>query len=169
MTADRLWRWRPYKSVTADISLIPGCEPQLDLNGQGSVGDPLDTLDRIITDLTEARTTLAALLVPHDPDTTGDDIPDRGRPPRGLAPPRRGSSVAGALRPIRTGRLVRTDPDPLDPHGTPVAWIAEFPDGHAATRWLASTTRQTSVWDSVDDVIAVHGHNGATYILWDGP
>jgi hypothetical protein len=64
--------------------------------------------------------------------------------------------------------LVRKN-DPTGVSGTgPVAWVVEFPDGKAVTRWCASGTRQTCVWDSVLDIVIVHGHDGSTVIEWDG-
>ncbi len=49
-----------------------------------------------------------------------------------------------------------------------VAEGVQFADGRAATRWLAPPGRpaQTCAWDSVDDVIAVHGHAGLTELRW---
>ena len=32
-----------------------------------------------------------------------------------------------------------------------------FSDGHCAVRWL-TPIRSTSVWDSVEDALAIHGH-----------
>lgn len=46
-----------------------------------------------------------------------------------------------------------------------VAWGLEFPDGHAVTRWN-SKIAQTCAWDSIADVVAVHGHDGKTRIRW---
>ncbi|GAB2762467.1 hypothetical protein [Nocardioides pakistanensis] len=40
-----------------------------------------------------------------------------------------------------------------------------FPDGHVATRWR-SLVAQTCAWDSITDVEHVHGHGGATRIVW---
>ena len=64
------------------------------------------------------------------------------------------------------GRLVRTE-DETGVSGTGVvAWIVEFPDGVAVTRWAVTDIRQTCVWASVDDVVAIHGHGGKTRIEW---
>ncbi|WP_426566391.1 hypothetical protein ACPPVT_07545 [Angustibacter sp. McL0619] len=41
----------------------------------------------------------------------------------------------------------------------------EFPDGRVATRWRG-TIAQTCSWDSMADVEAIHGHGGATRIVW---
>lgn len=46
-----------------------------------------------------------------------------------------------------------------------VAWGILFPDGHVSTRWNGHPA-QTCVWDRIDDVIAIHGHAGATRLVW---
>ena len=46
-----------------------------------------------------------------------------------------------------------------------VAWGVEFPDGTAALRWNTAHP-STVAWPSVDDIVAVHGHQGATVIRW---
>ena len=46
-----------------------------------------------------------------------------------------------------------------------VAWGCEFPDGSAALRWNGPHP-STAAWPSVDDIVAVHGHQGATVIHW---
>lgn len=40
-----------------------------------------------------------------------------------------------------------------------------FPDGVTVIRWRGER-RSTVVWQSVDDVEAIHGHGGATRIVW---
>ena len=61
-----------------------------------------------------------------------------------------------------TGFLVRAD-DVTGLSGTGrVAWCVEFPDGKCVVRWCVSDVRQTAVFDSMDDVLAVHGHDGRT-------
>lgn len=42
-----------------------------------------------------------------------------------------------------------------------VAEVAEFSDGHVATHWPGEHP-STTVWPSLDDMLAVHGHDGAT-------
>ena len=65
-----------------------------------------------------------------------------------------------------TGVLVRDD-DETGVSGTgPVAWIVEFPDGVAVTRWAVTGVRQTCVWESIDHVIQIHGHDGRTRPVW---
>lgn len=40
-----------------------------------------------------------------------------------------------------------------------------FPDGVAVIRWRGDR-QSTVVWPSIEDVEAIHGHNGATRIVW---
>lgn len=42
-----------------------------------------------------------------------------------------------------------------------VAEGVEFSDGTVVIRWLGDH-RSTVVWPSIDDAVAVHGHQGAT-------
>lgn len=49
-----------------------------------------------------------------------------------------------------------------------VAYGVVFADGHVALRW-ASAHPATSLWDSLDDLVAVHGHGEATGIEWLDP
>lgn len=46
-----------------------------------------------------------------------------------------------------------------------VAEGIQFWDGKVATRWIGPIA-QTCVWDSIDHVQAIHGHNGATRLVW---
>ncbi|NLA25634.1 MAG: hypothetical protein GX879_11775 [Bacteroidales bacterium] len=52
-----------------------------------------------------------------------------------------------------------------------VADIAETVNGKVVILWHDTTTitGSVSVRDSVDDVIACHGHGGATVIEWELP
>lgn len=47
----------------------------------------------------------------------------------------------------------------------PVAEGIEFSGGAVALRWT-STKPCTAVWDSIDDLLSVHGHDGATEVRW---
>ncbi|WP_205629336.1 hypothetical protein [Jiangella muralis] len=49
-----------------------------------------------------------------------------------------------------------------------VAYGVVFSDGHVALRW-ASAHPATSLWGSMDDLVAVHGHGEATSIEWLDP
>lgn len=46
-----------------------------------------------------------------------------------------------------------------------VAWGVLFPDGKVITRWNGEIS-QFSVWESIDDVRAIHGHHGLTRVVW---
>jgi len=54
-----------------------------------------------------------------------------------------------------------------------VAQVAEFDDGTAVVRWIASMNAvgvaSTTVFNSVDDLLKVHGHDGKTglHLLFD--
>lgn len=46
-------------------------------------------------------------------------------------------------------------------------WVAEgviFSDGKVAMRWLTDPT-STACYDSIEDVEAIHGHNGRTHVI----
>lgn len=42
----------------------------------------------------------------------------------------------------------------------------EFSDGHACLRWKTQY-RSTTIYDSMKDVEAIHGHGGTTKIVWE--
>ncbi|MFF3358364.1 hypothetical protein ACFYWN_38440 [Streptomyces sp. NPDC002917] len=65
--------------------------------------------------------------------------------------------------------LVRTE-DVTGVSGTGiVAGGVIFPDGTVAMRWNTGTS-STAIYDSIDDVTEIHGHNGATVVsLIDHP
>lgn len=47
-----------------------------------------------------------------------------------------------------------------------VAEGIEFSDGTVALRWLVGDHRSTVVWANIADVEAIHGHTGATRVVW---
>lgn len=47
-----------------------------------------------------------------------------------------------------------------------VAWGCEFPDGAVAVRWHGDHP-STAAWNDIRDVEIIHGHQGATEILFD--
>lgn len=49
-----------------------------------------------------------------------------------------------------------------------VAEIVRFSDGSIAAHWLGSHPC-TSVWKNLEDLLFVHGHSGATEVVWDVP
>ena len=46
-----------------------------------------------------------------------------------------------------------------------VAWGVQYPDGRVSARWNGEIA-QTSSWDSIADMISVHGHDGMTHLAW---
>ncbi len=48
-----------------------------------------------------------------------------------------------------------------------VAEGVQFTDGTVVLRWRG-THASTVVWSSLASAVAVHGHNGATWVAWDG-
>jgi hypothetical protein len=68
---------------------------------------------------------------------------------------------------MRTFVLIR-DEDVTGVSGTgTVAEGVEFSDGRVALRWIVGEHRSTVTWDSVESVLAIHGHNGATRLVWE--
>lgn len=66
---------------------------------------------------------------------------------------------------MRRFRLIRSE-DISGVSGTGhVADGVQFEDGKVVTRWRAAIA-QTCIWDSIEDVQAIHGHGGATVIEW---
>jgi hypothetical protein len=48
-----------------------------------------------------------------------------------------------------------------------VAEGVEFSDGPVVLRWIVGEHRSTVVWQSMEAVEAIHGHNGRTRIVLD--
>lgn len=46
-----------------------------------------------------------------------------------------------------------------------VAWGVEFPDGYVAIRWNTEH-RSSVIYDSMKDVVVIHGHGGKTRVDW---
>lgn len=46
-----------------------------------------------------------------------------------------------------------------------VADGVKFVDGVCVIRWRG-LRKSTVVWDRIEDAMAIHGHNGATYVKW---
>ena len=69
---------------------------------------------------------------------------------------------------LRRFAMVRhSDPSGVSGVGV-VAHGVQFDDGQVAVRWV-SEVPSTSLWNSVADLLAVHGHRGATVIHWIDP
>lgn len=49
-----------------------------------------------------------------------------------------------------------------------VAQGVVFDDGTAAMRWLTEH-RSTAIYESVDDLVTIHGHGGSTEVVWLEP
>jgi hypothetical protein len=47
-----------------------------------------------------------------------------------------------------------------------VAEGVEFSDGLVALRWIVGKHRSTVILESIKSVQAIHGHNGATQVIW---
>lgn len=47
-----------------------------------------------------------------------------------------------------------------------VAEGVEFSDGSVAMKWIVGDHRSTVLWESIDGVIAVHGHGGKTVVRY---
>jgi hypothetical protein len=66
---------------------------------------------------------------------------------------------------MRTFHLERdVDVSGISGTGT-VADGCVFPDGVTVVRWRGDR-QSTVVWPSIEDVEAIHGHGGATRIVW---
>ncbi len=62
--------------------------------------------------------------------------------------------------------LLRRDVDVTGISGTGfVAEGVEFSDGITVVHWRGEHA-STVVWETLDDVIAIHGHNGQTTVQW---
>ena len=69
---------------------------------------------------------------------------------------------------LRRFALVRrSDPTGVSGIGR-VAEGVRFSDGTCVLRWLTSAT-STAVYGNIDDVVAIHGHEGATTVEWLDP
>jgi hypothetical protein len=66
---------------------------------------------------------------------------------------------------FRRFQLVRDD-DITGISGTGmVALGVVFPTGRVVIQWQGART-STVVWDSIEDAMAIHGHNGSTRLVW---
>lgn len=67
---------------------------------------------------------------------------------------------------MRTFKTVRTR-DVSGVSGTGVvAEGVQFTDGTCVLRWLTDTS-STAIYNSIDELVAIHGHEGATTVQWD--
>lgn len=77
-----------------------------------------------------------------------------------------GHIVAVAPGTARQFWLVReTDVSGISGTGV-VAEGVRFSDGSVVVRWVVGDHHSTVLWESVEAVLAIHGHNGATRLIW---
>lgn len=70
-----------------------------------------------------------------------------------------------AIHRVRRFRLERLE-DPTGISGTGhIADGVVFPDGTVAMRWCTAF-RSTGIYESVEDLVAIHGHNGRTVVTY---
>lgn len=50
-----------------------------------------------------------------------------------------------------------------------VAEGVQFRDGKVAMRWVVGEHRSTALWDGIDAVRYIHGHDGNTELVWQDP
>jgi len=68
---------------------------------------------------------------------------------------------------MRRTFVLHRDEDVSGVSGTGVvAEGAVFSDGIVVVRWLGKHA-STTVWSSIDDVVAINGHDGRTQVVYD--
>ena len=61
------------------------------------------------------------------------------------------------------------DENQMNPEDEPQFEGVIFSDGHVAIRWLTAK-RSTAVWDSMEDMLAIHGHpEYGSQLVWEDP
>jgi hypothetical protein len=50
-----------------------------------------------------------------------------------------------------------------------VAEGIEFTDGTVCLKWIVGEHRSTVLWESLDSVRAINGHDGRTQVVYQGP
>lgn len=66
--------------------------------------------------------------------------------------------------------LLRRTEDVTGVSGTGVvAEGIQFSDGTVVVRWVTGDHRSTVLWPSIESVVAIHGHGGATVVQWIDP
>lgn len=86
---------------------------------------------------------------------------------RGFVRPAGDSTYGGRLLPRRFALVRHVDYTGISGVGV-VAYGVVFADGHVALRW-SSDHPATSLWNRIEDLMAVHGHGEATSIEWLDP
>lgn len=78
---------------------------------------------------------------------------------------RRAERLSPVVVVMRRFVLVRdTDVTGVSGEGV-VVWGLRYPDGRVSYRWNSSIATTVAA-ESVEDVIAIHGHDGATRLVW---
>lgn len=73
--------------------------------------------------------------------------------------------MTAAVLEVRHGDLVRNlDVSGVSGTGT-VAQIVQLANGKFVLAWVGDHP-STTIWDDLDGILAVHGHDGATVIRW---
>ena len=71
---------------------------------------------------------------------------------------------------VRTLRLVREE-DMSGVSGTGIVAVGVmFPTGRVVLEWLDTTKtgiRSLGIYGSIDEVVVIHGHGGATTVVWN--
>jgi hypothetical protein len=63
--------------------------------------------------------------------------------------------------------IVQRDVDETGVSGTgAVVEGARFEDGRVAYRWCVHPARSTGSFDSIEEMMEIHGHNGNTRVEW---
>jgi hypothetical protein len=66
---------------------------------------------------------------------------------------------------MRRFKLVR-DHDVTGVSGTGIVVLgAQFPSGKVVLQWQGEHPSLV-IWDSIEDAMAIHGHDGATRLVW---
>lgn len=63
--------------------------------------------------------------------------------------------------------VLQRDEDVTGISGTGIiAEGTEYSNGQVTLCWYPNPTSSVAVWPTVDDMLEVHGHNGATRVIW---
>ncbi|BCJ35490.1 hypothetical protein Athai_29930 [Actinocatenispora thailandica] len=97
-----------------------------------------------------------------------------GQPGAGHGPAPAVAGTGQRLPPVADDELPRLfalwrHRDPTGQSGTGIVLFGvAFPGGPVLTRWRGLTTGiyQLGLWNNVEEVLAVHGHHGATELVW---
>lgn len=143
------------------------CEHVLDGEDCALAADHASPFSRVAPGNDRWHVTLTGKAWPAADDSQTDDgvaAPGEATPALATAARPSGPVVTPTRQP-RTFELYRHR-DISGTSGTGVvAWGTQFPDEAAALRWNGPHP-STAAWASVEDILAVHGHGGATVVRW---